>query len=78
MIKKINELDFDAVGIDLDYTFRGDFEVLSERLNDSIPWIPIEYIMKIFPPSKKDKKMREKCKKNVNKNERIRMKIGMK
>jgi len=33
------------VGIDLDYTFLGQPEILSERLCDEIPWIPIETIL---------------------------------
>ena len=32
----------EIVGIDLDYTFTGQFDVLSERLNDKILWCPIE------------------------------------
>jgi len=69
LIKKINELDFEVVGIDLDYTFRGDFEVLSERLNESIPWIPIEYTMKIYPSSSNYKIFLDKFQNLLAKNE---------
>lgn len=30
------------VGLDLDYTFLGEPNILSERLDDDIPWIPLE------------------------------------
>jgi len=30
------------IGIDLDYTFKGDFEILSERLQSGMEWIPFE------------------------------------
>ena len=33
------------VGIDLDYTFKGGTEILSERLKDIIHWFPIEAIL---------------------------------
>jgi len=33
------------IGIDLDYTFRGDFNILSNRLEDDFPWFPIESII---------------------------------
>ena len=33
------------VGIDLDYTFRGDNKILEERLDDSLPWFPIDIIL---------------------------------
>lgn len=32
-------------GLDLDYTFKGDYTILSERLSDSIPWIPFELLI---------------------------------
>ena len=35
----------DIIGIDLDYTFRGDFNVLSSRLEDEFPWFPIESVI---------------------------------
>jgi hypothetical protein len=34
--------DDQIIGIDLDYTFSGQFDILSERLSNKIPWIPIE------------------------------------
>lgn len=33
------------VGIDIDYTFKGDLKKSSERLHDFIPWIPIESLV---------------------------------
>ena len=33
------------VGIDLDYTFRGDNKILKERLDDSLQWFPIDIIL---------------------------------
>jgi len=32
------------VGIDLDYTFKGDFDTLVERLKEKIPWFPVEVL----------------------------------
>ena len=33
------------MGIDVDYTFRGDSNTLNERLNSEMDWIPLEYII---------------------------------
>lgn len=33
------------LGIDVDYTFRGDSNTLNERLNSDMDWIPLEYII---------------------------------
>ena len=33
------------VGIDLDYNFKGDLEILSNRLSETIPWFPIEMFL---------------------------------
>lgn len=33
------------IGIDLDYTFRGDEKILEERLNTPIPWAPLELLI---------------------------------
>lgn len=36
----------DILGMDLDYTFRGDFDILSERLDDSLMrWFPLEFFL---------------------------------
>ena len=32
-------------GIDLDYTFKGEIETLSERMNDKITWFPLELLL---------------------------------
>ena len=42
------------LGLDLDYTFKGDIDILSERMNDSsMDWIPIENLLeKNFKSSK--------------------------
>jgi len=39
-------------GIDLDYTFKGQPQILSERMNDDIPWIPIEILLQFDSYSK--------------------------
>lgn len=44
LLEIIKTLNFDQVGIDLDYTFKGQLDILSERLNEIIPWFPIELI----------------------------------
>jgi len=36
----------EVIGIDLDYTFTGQDEVLQERINDEIYWFPIEILLK--------------------------------
>lgn len=33
------------VGIDVDYTFKGDTEILKQRLNDHICWVPLESLL---------------------------------
>ena len=35
----------DIIGFDLDYNFIGDHRILSERLSDSIPWLPLELLV---------------------------------
>lgn len=36
----------DFIGLDLDYTFKGDFDILSERLSDNtLNWLPIEALL---------------------------------
>lgn len=35
----------DVVGIDIDYTFKGDFQVLLNRLNEKISWFPAELLL---------------------------------
>ena len=37
--------ELDILGIDLDYTFSGDFEILAERLSEKINWIPFEILI---------------------------------
>ena len=41
LIDKKNEI----LGIDLDYTFKGDHKIFVERLSDSMKWIPIEILI---------------------------------
>lgn len=45
IIKMLEKMNFKITGMDLDYTFRGDMKILEERLNDSIPWFPMEKIL---------------------------------
>ena len=44
-IMNLLQNDQQIVGIDLDYTFRGNNEILEERLDDSLQWFPIETIL---------------------------------
>jgi hypothetical protein len=44
IIKILQKMNFEIIGMDLDYTFRGHSEILEQRLNESIPWFPIEKI----------------------------------
>ena len=41
LIDKKNEI----LGLDLDYTFKGDHKIFSERLSDSINWVPLEILI---------------------------------
>ena len=45
IIQFLQELNKSIVGIDVDYTFKGDFEILNERLEEEIPWIPMELLL---------------------------------
>jgi len=45
IIKLLKKMNFKVVGIDLDYTFRGDNSILEQRLNESMPWFPMEIIL---------------------------------
>ena len=45
----------DIVGMDLDYTFKGNPKILSNRLNDLFPWMPIEILIKTKQFSNKTK-----------------------
>ena len=42
--KIISKLGLKSVGIDIDYTFKGDFSVLENRLKEDKLWFPIELI----------------------------------
>lgn len=48
IIDIITKLNFEVVGIDIDYTFKGNIEALSKRLDDSIQWFPIEVMTEKF------------------------------
>lgn len=39
------------VGVDLDYTFKGDKTIFEERLNTDIPWLPLELLIDHNPSS---------------------------
>lgn len=41
----LKKLNLEIVGIDVDYSFQGNLDVLQERLNDSIQWFPIELLL---------------------------------
>jgi glycosyltransferase involved in cell wall biosynthesis len=45
MVKKMGQ---EVIGLDLDYTFKGQIDLLSERLNEDISWIPIEILTNDF------------------------------
>ncbi len=48
IIELIKKMNFDVVGMDLDYTFKGQYDILSARLDEDMPWFPIEIILKNF------------------------------
>ena len=47
LIPKLKNIDL--VGIDVDYSFIGETEILKQRLEESIPWIPLEAILNDIP-----------------------------
>lgn len=56
------------IGIDIDYTFRGEFDKFSERLSEKIPWIPIEILLKSDTGLEKRRFMQNYKKLLLNKN----------
>lgn len=53
IVKKMNH---EVVGLDLDYTFKGQVELLSQRLDDDIPWFPLEVLTENFHNNPDEKK----------------------
>ncbi len=53
LIPKIKNIDL--VGIDVDYSFTGETDILEQRLEESIPWIPLEVILNDVPKKNKSK-----------------------
>ena len=51
VLNYLNERKIAPVGIDVDYTFTGQKNILKERLNESIDWIPIELIYQKYSDS---------------------------
>ena len=49
----ISKINLEPVGIDVDYTFFGETDVLKQRLNESYPWMPLEAIIKDIPERSK-------------------------
>lgn len=50
----LKQMNFDVIGMDIDYAFKGDLHVLQERLDDSIFWFPLEYILMKNPIQEKE------------------------
>ena len=46
IMKKLNDLEYNILGIDIDYTFRGEIESLKLRIGDPISWLPLELFLK--------------------------------
>ena len=65
ILQKNNEK---IVCVDLDYSFRGDFSILKERLSESISWFPIEKIVNNLT-SKNNKEFIKKYKNLLNDND---------
>lgn len=42
----INNLEGNILGIDFDYTFRGDFKILQQRIDSELDWFPLEILFK--------------------------------
>jgi hypothetical protein len=59
-IIKLLKSKYDVVGMDVDYTFRGNPKILNERLNDDIPWFPIESIVQRYSFEKSGTKFLKK------------------
>jgi len=54
------------VGIDLDYTFKGDLDILSDRLASELEWIPLELLIDENHNHKEHQQFLEIYKKNIS------------
>ncbi len=69
LIDLIKKLNFDVVGLDLDYTFRGNEKILEERLSDPFPWFPAEYVLENFSTRANIKEFTKKYKEIIQSSE---------
>ncbi len=55
VIDYVKKTNLGVVGIDLDYTFKGQIDIFSQRLNDDFPWFPIEILLENFHEDRNQK-----------------------
>ena len=65
IIEFLQELNKSIICIDLDYSFKGDFDTLDQRLNDPLSWFPIESLF-TFSSEIKIKKFLKKFNNIIN------------
>ncbi|MEX1053805.1 MAG: hypothetical protein WEC35_05330 [Nitrosopumilaceae archaeon] len=66
IINILKKMNFDVVGIDIDYTFRGNTQVLAERLDESMLWFPLEIILENYGKDNSHKDFLKIYKKIIN------------
>lgn len=69
LIPKIKEMGEELVGIDVDYSFVGETDILEQRLNESMSWIPLEVILSDIPKKNKSQSLVLSYQKIISNNE---------
>lgn len=69
IMKSLIDMNYQINGIDVDYTFKGNFQPLINRLDDPISWYPLELILKKFSHRVAYSKAIEKFSNILNKKE---------
>lgn len=67
LIDMVGKLE--TIGIDLDYTFRGQPDIFLERIQDDFPWIPLEILIKNEKSSIEHHKFFQEYEKIISKKE---------
>lgn len=61
----VQKIGYKVIGLDLDYTFRGDQHILKERIDSTIDWFPLESVYE-FSNKEKFKKFKNYYKKIIS------------
>lgn len=65
----IDAIDDEIIGIDLDYTFKGTPDILEQRLNSELPWIPLEILLSNKDSNSNCQKFMNQFKKTISDND---------